>query len=144
MDFRVSCCCFLCLYQPFMQLWAGKENMLQYNAVICIVIYFFVFEINQLLNLYKDAAGIWHEDRFRPLVTAAANLIMNLIMVQFWDIYGVLLSTVLSMCFIGMPWLLHNLFTVLFEPHFLKEYLRQLATYIVGNNFRLHCSLHSL
>ena len=66
----VSCCCFLCLYQPFMQLWAGKENMLQYNAVICIVIYFFVFEINQLLNLYKDAAGIWHEDRFRPLVTA--------------------------------------------------------------------------
>lgn len=131
----VSCCCFLCLYQPFMQLWAGKENMLQYNAVICIVIYFFVFEINQLLNLYKDAAGIWHEDRFRPLVTAAANLIMNLIMVQFWDIYGVLLSTVLSMCFIGMPWLLHNLFTVLFEPHFLKEYLRQLATYIVGTIF---------
>ena len=95
-----------------MQLWAGKENMLQYNAVICIVIYFFVFEINQLLNLYKDAAGIWHEDRFRPLVTAAANLIMNLIMVQFWDIYGVLLSTVLSMCFIGMPWLLHNLFAL--------------------------------
>ena len=60
---------------------------------------------------------------------------MNLIMVQFWDIYGVLLSTVLSMCFIGMPWLLHNLFTVLFEPHFLKEYLRQLATYIVGTIF---------
>ena len=131
----VSCCFFLCLYQPFMELWVGKENMLQFSAVVCLVVYFFVYEMNQLLNLYKDAAGIWHEDRFRPLVTAGGNLIMNLIMVQVWGIYGVLLSTVLSTCFIGMPWLLHNLFTVLFEPRFMKGYLKQLFGYIVGTCF---------
>ena len=44
-----------------------KENMLSYSFVICLCIYFFVKQINSLLNLYKDAAGIWHEDRFRPL-----------------------------------------------------------------------------
>ena len=80
------------------------------GVVICLVVYYYIYEINQLLNLYKDAGGIWHEDRFRPLVTAIANVSMNLIMVQFWGIYGVLLSTVLSMMFVGMPWLFHNLF----------------------------------
>lgn len=122
-------CCFLCLYQPFMQIWVGEDLMLGFSAVICFCVYFFVYEINQLLNTYKDAAGIWHEDRFRPLVTAGTNLIMNLIMVQFWGIYGVLLSTVLSTLFVGMPWLLHNLFTVLFTKKELPIYLKKLVWY---------------
>ena len=123
-------CCFLCLYQPFMEFWVGKDLMLGFAAVICFCVYYFVYEINQLLNTYKDAAGIWHEDRFRPLVTAAANLVMNLIMVQFWGIYGVLLSTVLSTLFVGMPWLLYNLFTALFNRNQFPEYLRSLLEYV--------------
>ena len=93
--------------------------------------YYFIYEINALLNTYKDAAGMWHEDRFRPLVTAAANLTMNLVMVQFWGIYGVLLSTVLSMLFVGMPWLLHNLFTVIFDEAFMKGYLLRVGKYVI-------------
>lgn len=125
----VCCCCFLCLFQPFMELWVGKGLMLGFSAVICFCIYYFVFEINALLNLYKDASGIWHEDRFRPLVTAVSNLAMNLIMVQFWGIYGIILSTVLSMVFVGMPWLLHNLFTTIFDKKYVKGYVLKLFKY---------------
>lgn len=122
-------CCFLCLFQPFMEIWVGRELMLEQSAVVCLSIYFFVFELNQLLNMYKDAAGIWHKDRFRPLTTALSNLVMNLLLVNYWGIYGVILSTVLSTVFVGMPWLLHNLFTSLFEPHELKGYLKKLLHY---------------
>ena len=118
------------MFQPFVEIWVGTELMLPYSAVICFVIYFFVFEVNQLLNTYKDAAGIWHEDRFRPLVTAVANLGMNLVMVQFWGLYGIILSTVLSMVCVGMPWLFHNLFTTVFDMKYLKPYLKKLAVYI--------------
>lgn len=122
--------CLLCLYQPFMDIWVGKDLELEFLAIICFCVYYFVYEINQLLNLYKDAAGIWHEDRFRTLITAFSNLIMNLIMVQFWGIYGVILSTVLSTVFIGMPWLLHNLFTVLFNKNQLVPYFKRLMMYV--------------
>ena len=75
----VSCFCMSCLlniFQPFMKMWVQKDNlMFEYPAVICFSIYFFIVEINTLLNSYKDAAGIWHEDRFRPLITAVINLI---------------------------------------------------------------------
>ncbi len=125
--------CFLLLFQPFMKLWVGENLMLSYSAVICFVVYFFIYEINQLLNTYKDAAGIWHEDRFRPMVTAFANLAMNLIMVQFWGIYGVLLSTVLSTVIVGMPWLLHNLFTVLFDKSQMFPYIRNLIVYTLSS-----------
>lgn len=111
----ICCCCFLCLYQPFMFLWAGEQYLLSFACVICFVFYFYIRIINQVLIVYKDAAGMWHEDRFRPLITALANLIMNLIMVQFIGLYGILLSTVLSTLIIGMPWVIHNIFRVVFK-----------------------------
>lgn len=123
-------CCFLCLYQPFMKIWIGEDLMLEFPAVICFCVYYFVSEINQLFNTYKDAAGIWHEDRFRPLVTALTNLVMNLILVQFWGIYGVLLSTVFSTLIVGMPWLIHNLFTVLFRREAFSDYLKKIVKYV--------------
>ena len=127
----ICSCCFLGVYQPFMKLWVGDDLLLPFSAVICLVAYYYIYEINQLLILYKDAGGIWHEDRFRPLVTAIANVSMTLIMVQFWGIYGVLLSTVLSMMFVGMPWLFHNLFTTLFDRSQLRPYLSNLFKYTI-------------
>ncbi len=121
--------CLLCLYQPFMELWVGKDLMLSFSAVICFVVYFFVRQLNSLFNTYKDASGMWHEDRFRPLVAALTNFVLNLILVKFIGIYGILISTVLAILCVGMPWLLHNLFTVLFEKKDLLNYLRKLFYY---------------
>lgn len=118
-------------YQPFMQLWVGKANMFEFGAVVCFCIYFCIKQFNTLMNVYKDAAGIWHEDRFRPLVTAFSNLVMNLIMVQFWGIYGILLSTVLSMVLVGMPWLIRNLFAVLFPKEQMRGFLKSLFKYVL-------------
>lgn len=127
----VACACFLCLYQPFISIWVGEDMLLDFSIVICLVVYFFIYEINRVLNVYKDAAGMWHEDRLRPLVTALTNLTMNLIMVQFCGLYGIILSTVLSMLFVGMPWLVHNLFTVIFDRKYLNEFLQRITLYVI-------------
>lgn len=121
--------CLLCLYQPFMELWVGKDYLLSFSAVICFVVYFFVRQINSLFNMYKDATGMWHEDRFRPLTAALVNLVLNIVLVQLIGLYGVLLSTVIAILCVGMPWLLHNLFTVVFEKKFLLGYLKKLLYY---------------
>ena len=127
----VASTCLICMYQPFMELWMGADRLLPISAVTCFVVYYFVYELNQLFNTYKDAAGIWHEDRFRPLITAGFNLTLNLIFVQFWGIYGVLLSTVIAMLLVGMPWLLHNLFTLLFNRNELRSFVADLLLYSI-------------
>lgn len=121
--------CLLCIYQPFMELWVGKDLMLSLSAVVCFVIYFFVRQFNALFNLYKDASGMWHEDRLRPLAAALTNLALNLILVQFIGIYGILLSTVLAILCVGMPWLMHNLFTIIFEKKHMWPFIIKLAKY---------------
>ena len=128
----VFCCSsFLVLYQPFMELWVGKEYMLSYPAVICFAVYFYINEQIQLLFTYKDAAGIWHADRFRPLITSVVNLILNIILVRFWGIYGILLATVISRLAIGIPWIVYNLFTALFERKMMKDYVKRMLSYAI-------------
>jgi hypothetical protein len=107
--------CFACLFQPFMEIWVGKDLMLSYLMVILFCIYFYLCEIMSLFSLYKDAAGIWHQDRFRPLIKAGANLVVNLILVKPMGLYGILISTIISMCCISIPWLYRNLFKYVFD-----------------------------
>lgn len=127
----VCSCCFICMFQPFMELWMGKEHMLPFGAVICLTVYYYLYEINQLLITYKDAGGIWRQDRFRPLITSAVNLGMNLFLVQFWGIYGVILSTVIAFVSVGMPWLFHNLFTLLFDKQHFMPYFKNILFYFL-------------
>ena len=113
----------LCLYQPFMQVWMGEESMLAFNYVICFVIYFYTMGMNKIINMFKDAAGIWHKDRFRPLTAALVNLGLNLATVQWLGLYGVLLSSVISIVAVQIPWLFHNLFQEVFPRKYLGHYV---------------------
>lgn len=121
-------CCLLCLYQPFIEIWAKEENVLPFGIAICLSIYLYIIITNQLLCLYKDAAGIWQSDKFRPLITALINFLLNIISVKFIGLYGVVLSTVLSMLIVGIPWLTKNLFQTVFHRS-PKEYIKKLLSY---------------
>ena len=114
----------LCLYQPCKHIWMGEENMLSFNYVICFVIYFYTMGMNKIINMFKDAAGIWHKDRFRPLTAALVNLGLNLATVKWLGLYGVLLSSVISIVGVQIPWLFHNLFQEVFPRKYLWQYVR--------------------
>lgn len=128
--------CFLCLYQPFMELWVGTDFLAEFGIVVCMAIYFFVNCLNIFFNSYKDASGMWHKDRFRPLVEAITNLILNVILVQYIGLYGIILSTIFSMIFVA-PWLIHNLFDILFDRIYLKRFLKQMAYYVLATGITM-------
>lgn len=133
--------CLLCLYQPFMALWAGEALMLPFSVVILIVVYFVGYQGRKVVITYKDAAGLWWEDRFRPFVMAGTNLISNLIMVQFIGIWGIVLSTILSLC-VSIPWETHTVFKYVFQRS-PKEYylsvLRFITTLLTASLITLGC-----
>lgn len=125
------CTCLLNLFQPFIELWVGKKNLLSYGCVILLVIYFFTYEIALMIGCYKDISGKWHADRFRSLITAVVNLTTNVIMVQFIGLYGILLSTIISFLFVNIPWLYRRVFIDVFEDKEKLDY----AVYLI------HCTV---
>ena len=120
----VSSSMLLCMYQPFIHVWMGEDNLLAAGLVICFTIYYYSMGANKLINMFKDAAGIWRIDRWRPLTAALANLTLNLITVRWLGLYGVLLSSVVSIVFIQIPWLFRNLFREVFPRQFIGKYIR--------------------
>ncbi len=120
----VSTSMLLCVYQPFMNVWMGEENMLAIGLVFCFAVYYYSMGANKLINMFKDAAGIWRIDRWRPMTAALVNLGLNLATVRWLGLYGVLLSSVFSIVVVQIPWLFHNLFQEVFPRQYMGRYIR--------------------
>lgn len=121
----------LCLYQHFMVIWTGEDYLFSFGMVILFVIYFYAVILNRTFDVFKDAAGIWHKDRMRPLCAALLNLGLNLIMVQVIGIYGIVLSTILSFVCLSFPWELHNLFSEVFQNSMVPYVLMLLKNILI-------------
>jgi len=120
--------CMLCLYQPFMEVWVRPESMLENSIVFLLVMYFYVYMIRRVILTYKDAAGLWWEDRYRPYAVMIVNLVLNIILCKFIGLYGIVLSTIISM-FVSIPWENYIVFKVLFKTA-QKDYYLQMFKYI--------------
>ncbi len=127
----LSCCMLMALYQPFMRLWTGDQLLMPMSVVISLVLYLYVVEVNRITNIYKDAAGIWHEDRFRPLTAAIVNVCLNILTIRWIGVFGVIFSTVIAISVVELPWLIHNLFKLIFPRDYIASYVRQLLFYLL-------------
>lgn len=143
----VSWCsvCLLCLYQPFMSLWMGNNRLLDFKIVILIVLYFYSWQFRIMGLTFKDAAGMWREDFYKPYIGAFVNVILNIILVRYIGLYGVLMSTIVDFVVVYFPWETKVIFDKLFCVSPLKYYFRHLKYFIntifVGVITYLCCSL---
>ena len=124
-------CCFSSLFQSFMILWMGEELLLNYSVVFMLCIYFLGYEYVMMMSVYKDASGIWHEDRYRPLISGLVNLALNLMFVKAAGIYGIVLSTIISIFLISGPWITRNVFSLIFRDESLRKFVKQMIVYLI-------------
>ncbi len=138
--------CLVCLYQPFMRIWVQDETlMFPFYVVLQLGLYFYVYQIRKIPVVYKDAAGIWWEDRFRPYVCMVVNVVLNVLLVQWIGVSGIILSTVFSL-FVSIPWENYTIFKYIFHCSSRKYYFKMamfmltmavggVATYYLCNFF---------
>lgn len=121
--------CLVCLYQDFILLWMKDPALLlDSNMVLLIAVFFYSWKINDICTIYKDAAGLWEHDRFRPLIAALCNLVINIILVQFIGLFGVVLSTIVCELSFSLFWGNKVLFTHYFGEGF-ESYLKNFVKY---------------
>ena len=102
--------CLFCLFQDFIAIYVGKQHQLEFGYVVCLCLYFWIWKVQDVVYVFKEAAGLWTQDSLRPLIGAMVNLGLNLMLVQFIGLYGVILSTVCVFLFMDIPWASRVLF----------------------------------
>lgn len=127
----VMTACFYGLYQPFMTLWMGKELLLSFPVVICFCVYFYMLMIGNLCFVYRQAAGLWWEDRLRPVLSSVLNITLNIILVKHFGVAGVLLSTIICLGALDYGWSAKVLFDKYFKMPVLPYFLATLVHAVV-------------
>lgn len=123
--------CLYCLYQPFITIWVGKGMLFSDSIMIIFCIYFFTRMMNMICYAYRQAAGLWWEDRFRPLLEAFSNLGLNILLVQHIGVTGVMISTVVCLVPFNTIWGSHLLYKKYFTEEKYSRYLLRLGYYSI-------------
>ena len=72
----------LVLTEPFIKIWIGKKYVLDNLVLIVLIINYFQTMMRMPYNTFKDAAGIWIEDKYMPLLQLSINLISSIILLN--------------------------------------------------------------
>lgn len=124
--------CFICLFQPFMTAWVGTENLLKLSVVALLVLQFYVGQINTVVILYKDAQGLWWEDKFRPLAVSAVNLVGTIVSAKFQFLEGVVIATIAAQVLVSTPFSTHVLFKNYFKQGEASYHIKQLLYFFAN------------
>jgi O-antigen/teichoic acid export membrane protein len=110
-----SSCCLVCILPLFVEVWLGKEFLLPTSVLFAMIFCFYVTQMRQVVQTYKNAGGIWWADKYKPIVGCIVNLVLNIILVQHIGIIGVVISTIVSYLVIEIPWETRVLFRLYFK-----------------------------
>lgn len=110
--------CMAALIQPFMELWVGPDAMLGSFSVVSLVAYFVAYEIVMLLSMFKNAAGMWGPDRFRPAISGAVNIFLSVLLVHVMGIDGIVFALAITTWLISVVWITRNTFVYVLRVSF--------------------------
>lgn len=84
------------LFNPFITLWLGAGFVMNHWIVALIVINFYTKGFRKATLVFKDAYGLFWNDRYKPVAEATVNLIASVILAKYYGIAGILLGTFIS------------------------------------------------
>mgnify|MGYP000019982038 CR=1 FL=1 len=85
-----------CLLNVFISVWVGDYAVFSKFNVFLICLMFLIPGLNNVINIFKDACGLYWQTKYRAVATALVNLVLSLILVKKMGISGVFLGTIIA------------------------------------------------
>lgn len=110
--------CLITLFQPFILKWTkNAEYLMDLSTVIIISMSFYITRMRNNVGVYKEAAGLFWQNRWTPVVEAVVNLVVSIALVFPLGINGIFIGTIVST--VVMPMWVEPL--VLYKHYFKKS-----------------------
>ncbi len=124
--------CMFVLFQPFIQVWTGGGvYLLKFSTMALIVISFYLSKMRTATLMFRDAAGLYWQDRWKPIVEAVVNLVASIVLAKLIGINGIFLGTIISTV-VAPLWVEPN---VLYKHYFKRSsksyFIRYLIDFVI-------------
>ncbi len=127
--FTFASICIFCLIEGFISIWIGEKYILDKFVLIALTINFFMQGMRRTMMAFKEAAGIFYEDRFVPILEAVINIVASIILIKLYGLAGVFLGTVVSTLIIFLYSYPKFVYQRLFNRKKL-EYIKEIFRYL--------------
>lgn len=124
--------CLVVLINPFIEIWVGENFIFDYNIVVVLIINFYLLGITQTYNIFRNTFGLFIQGQYRPIISALINLILSLILVQYFEIFGVFLGTTISYLVIYIWYDPYIVYKYALKKSVKKFYLKSLAYFLAN------------
>ena len=88
--------CVAVLSDEFIRVWLGEEYIIAMPFSILIAVELYLICTLQVLVQMRDVIGLFQKMKWRPIIGAALNITISIVLVQKMGIYGVVLGTIIS------------------------------------------------
>lgn len=84
------------LINPFIDIWIGKQFILNKYIVLAIMINFFTTGMQNASTTFRDTTGLFKNGKYRPIIAAVINIGVSIILAQKIGIVGILFGSIIS------------------------------------------------
>ncbi|EOU1959725.1 sugar translocase, partial [Clostridium perfringens] len=124
--YGVAAICLCILLNPFIELWIGKNYLIEQNTVNVLVINFFINGMTSFLWMFRSTMGLFTKAKYRPILCSILNIFISIILGKYVGLIGVLLGTTISRLFTNLS----------FDPYIIYKFglKKNMKSY-----YRLYC-----
>lgn len=122
--YGLSAICLFQLINPFINIWLGKKMLISMDVVSFILINYYIQGMRKTVLTFREASGLYWNDRYKPLFEVIINLVVSIVLVPYYGVSGIFIGTIVStmtICFWLEPYVLYKHgFDSPLKPYFLK------------------------
>ena len=85
-----------CVSDEFIKTWIGVEWIISKPFAILLGIEIYTLAIDQFLSKYRSAMGLFQQAKMRPVFGSIINITLSIILVNYFQISGVIIGTIIA------------------------------------------------
>jgi len=120
------------MLEPFITIWIGHEFLMKEGLLFVLLFIFYEKGMRNSITTIKTTAGIFHEDRFAPLIQAIINLVVSIVLVRSMGIIGVFIGTLVSALVVPFWFTPYLVYKKIFKISVIKYYSKYITYLIIG------------
>ncbi len=82
-----------CLFNPFIELWIGKNYLFDGWVLFSIVLNFYILGELNIILVYRNTTGLFKQTKYIFIITAIINLILSIILGKIYGVFGILIAS---------------------------------------------------
>lgn len=96
-------CCYICLFNPFIDIWLGEGMVFGIGTVCVISINAAVSYIRKAILMFRDATGLFRLDWYKPIIEALVGVALAIGLSCVWGVFGVIAGYTIATICIAIP-----------------------------------------